>query len=177
MTRVRWLLAVALSGLSLSGAAGAVAEPPGEPPPAPPPAPAPPVLPGLAGIGNVLAQSGSAAAGPLGLPDFSMLDPGALLAQHAAPTSPDPAAPATVPGLSAFDPAYLIPLNLTPAAPGSGELAPGIGPDADIPGTGRIAFLRRLHEMYAAGQLDGALLGQRPPEPAPGTVPPAPPAG
>ena len=99
--------------------------------------------------------------------------PALLLAQTATPAGPDQTAPAAVPALSAFNPDYLVPLNLTPSAPGAGEPAPGLGPDADSPGTGRIAFLRRLHEMYAAGQLDGALLGQRPPE----TVPPAPPSG
>lgn len=139
----------------------------------PPPVPAPPVAPGLAGIGTVLAQTGSAPAGPLGLPDLSAMGPALLLAQTTTPAGPDQTAPAALPALSAFNPDYLIPLNLTPAAPGAGEPAPGLGPDADSPGTGRIAFLRRLHEMYAAGQLDGALLGQRPPE----SVPPAPPSG
>jgi hypothetical protein len=59
----------------------------------------------------------------------------------------------------------------------------------DDPGTGRIAFLRRLHEMYQNDALTGALLGQVPadqrdellpaPDPEPVMYPPAtlPPAG
>lgn len=160
--------AVALSGavglwtalftaLATAGTAGAD---PQDPPPPPPPPPAS----ALAGIGSVLAQSGGAPVGPLGLPEMPAIGPTLLLAQYPIPTAPG--APAPVPGsLSAFDPDFLLPQNLTPAAPGAGEPAPGIGPDAESPGTGRIAFLRRLHEMYAAGQLEGALLGQRPPEP------------
>ena len=127
---------------------------------------APPIPPGLAGIGSVLAQSGGAPAGPLGLPALPALGPTLLLAQYPVPTAPGAPAPAPE-ALSAFDATFLLPQNQEPAAPGAGELAPGIGPDSEHPGTGRIAFLRRLHEMYAAGQLEGALLGQRPPEPAP----------
>lgn len=128
-------------------------------------------------MGTLLGQTDSPPAGPFGLPDLSTLGPGLLLAQNTTPAVPDQPVRAALPVLSAFNPDYLIPLNLAPAAPGAGELAPGLGPDADSPSTGRIAFLRRLHEMYAAGQLEGALLGQRAPEPDAQTVPPASPAG
>ena len=150
----------ALCALALLGAAPATAEPQDPPPQPPPPTSV------LAGIGSVLAQSGGTPAGPLGLPALPALGPTLLLAQYPVPTAPGAPAPAPEP-LIAFDPDLLLPQNLQPAAPGAGELAPGIGPDAEHPGTGRIAFLQRLHEMYAAGQLEGALLGQRPPEPAP----------
>ena len=80
-----------------------------------------------------------------------------------------------IPNLSAFNADYLLGQNLTPAAPGLGAPAPGIGPDRDNPSTGRIAFLRRLNEMYQAGGLTGAFLGQLPKdqlgEPLPGTAP------
>ena len=80
--------------------------------------------------------------------------------------------------LSAFNPEYLLGQNLTPAAPGDGTTAPGLGPDQDSPGTGRIAFLRRLYEMYDAGALKGSLLGQQPPEQfADQPVAPPPPTG
>lgn len=164
-----------MCALALPGAAGAAAEPAEPPPiPGPPiPEPAPPIPPvpepapagltdQLARIGNAMGQTGSAPAGPLGLPDLSALGPTLLLAQNPVPSAPGVPAPPEVPSLSAFDPAYLIPLNTDPAAPGAGAPAPGIGPDADSPGTGRLAFLQRLREMYAAGQLRGALLGQQP---------------
>jgi hypothetical protein len=50
-------------------------------------------------------------------------------------------------------------------------IAPGLGPMPDDPGTGRIAFLRRLHEMYQGGALTGALLGQVPPDERDGVLP------
>lgn len=156
------------------GMPSARATPPGEPSPTPP-APVPPE--GLiAGIGSALGQTGSAPAGPLGLPDLSALGPALLLAQNPAPTPPGVAVPPVAPSLSAFDPAYLVPLNTDPAAPGEGVPAPGLGPHPDNPGTGRLAFLQRLREMYAAGQLRGALLGQQPFEAAPEvpTTPPPP---
>lgn len=143
------------------------------------PTPAPPaptgLIPPIASIGNVLAQSGSDSAGLLGLPDLSAYSSNLVLGQNAVPSAPGAAGPATVPSLSAFNAGYLLPQNLTPAAPGQGTLAPGIGPDQDNPSSGRIAFLRRLHEMYQAGELKGAFLGQLPKEqlgePLPGTAP------
>lgn len=165
-------VAVALLGLLVVGAAPAGAVPPPEPVPAPappPPQPPPPPPPDglLAGIGSALGQTGSTPSGPLGLPDLSGLGPALLLAQNPLPTEPGVPAPGAIPSLSAFDPGYLLPLNIDPAAPGEGEPAPGIGPNADSPGTGRLAFLQRLREMYATGQLRGALLGQQPPEEVP----------
>jgi hypothetical protein len=144
---------------ALACAAPASADP--APDPAPAPAPAPSFIPQQAGIGNPLAQSGSQPGGLLGLPDLSAYGSSLLLAQN-----PDPAAPGApvVPNLSAFNPEYLLGQNVTPAAPGDGTAAPGLAPDGDIPGTGRIAFLRRIHEMYQAGDLKGALLGQQSPE-------------
>lgn len=133
-----------------------------EPPPAPPPVP--PATTGLIpAIGNVLAQAGTDSAGPLGLPDLSGYAPNLLLGQTAAPALPGTPA-VTIPDLRASNPEYLLPQNQTPAPPGAGTPAPGIGPSPDIPGTGRIDLLRRLYEMYQAGQLRGALLGQQPPE-------------
>ncbi len=170
----------ALVGAGVALAAGASANPPDPtvdpaPPPTPAtePAPAPPLppapeptglIPTLSAIGTVMAQTGSEPSGPLGLPDLSAYGPALLLGQNPVPLAPDvPAAP-VIPSLNAFGPDFLVPLNTVPAAPGSGEPAPGIGPDAESPGTGRIAFLRRLNEMYQAGLLDGALLGQQSPE-------------
>jgi hypothetical protein len=158
----------AWTAVGLCCAAPAVAAPPdeqaGEPVPAPPP--------GLiANIGGVLAQSGTTPTGPLGLPDLSAYAPALVLAQNPLPLAPgDPAAP-TLPSLSAFNPEYLIGQNAMPAAPGEGVPAAGIGPSAEDPGTGRVAFLRRLHEMYEAGLLDGALLGQQSPEPPSAPLP------
>ena len=130
--------------------------------PAPPPGGQPAPLPG--GIGNVLAQAGNAPTGPLGLPDLSAYSTAMLLGQNPVPSAPGAAGQPVVPNLSAFNAQYLVPQNIAPAPPGEGDTATGLGPDGDNPGTGRIAFLRRLHEMYAAGDLKGALLGQVPPE-------------
>lgn len=130
--------------------------------PAPPPTVA--AAPVTNGIGNPLAQSGDAPTGPFGLPDLSAAATGLLLGQNPVPAAPDSTAPAKMPSLAAFDPHYLLPLYVDPAPPGQGELAAGIGPTPDDPSTGRIAFLRRLHEMYAEGELRGALLGQQSPE-------------
>ena len=130
----------------------------------PSPAPAPPLV---SSIGNPLGQSGGGPTGPLGLPDLSAYGGNLLLGQNAAPAAPPaPGAvtPVLLPRFSAFDPNYLVPQNLTPAIPGAGTPAPGIGPTPEDPGTGRIAFLKRLHEMYAEGELTGALLGQMSPE-------------
>jgi len=174
------LLAVGI----LASAAPAAATPevsPTEPAPAPPAttAPAP------SGIGNPLAQAGSAPAGPFGLPDLAGYAPNLILGQNPVPAAPGAPDQPALPNLSAFNPEYLLAQNEDPAQPGQGEPAPGLGPTPDDPGTGRIAFLRRLHEMYQSGTLDGALLGQtpldelgRPLLAAPAEDPPgAPPAG
>jgi hypothetical protein len=80
---------------------------------------------------------------------------------------------AVIPSLSASNPDSLLNLNVDPAPPGQGTLVPGIGPNEEIGGMGRIALLRRIYGMYDAGLLKGALLGQNPPGelPAPKTGP------
>ncbi|WP_201274473.1 hypothetical protein [Mycolicibacterium sp. CH28] len=170
--------ALAVIGLSVGAvmlSPSAMADP--DPSPVDPASPPPPVspIPPRAGIGSVLAQDGADPVGPLGLPDLSGYTPGLLLAQHLVPSAPGAPAPVTAPELNAFDEQYLLPQNVAPAAPGQGVTGVGIGPSADDPGTGRLAFLRRLHEMYSAGALSGALLGQVPDEqlgqPLPGTAP------
>ena len=147
--------AFAVVAIALGCATPAAAEPADEPAPWIPP---------VATIGGALAQTGSDPAGPLGLPNLAPYATGMLLGQNPAPAAPGGVDPAAIPALSAFVPGYLLPQNLTPAAPGEGEPAPGIAPNADIPGTGRIAFLRRLHEMYSDGTLRGAFLGQQTPD-------------
>jgi hypothetical protein len=161
---------VALVAAAFAPAAPATADP-GPPPadPAPPvadpvPAPPPAFVPQQAGIGNPLAQAGSQSSGVLGLPDLSAYGLNMLLGQSTAPASPGGPAATVVPNLSPFDPQYLLGQNTTPAAPGEGTAAPGLGPDEDIPGTGRIAFLRRIYGMYQDGGLKGSLLGQQSPE-------------
>lgn len=129
--------------------------------PAATPSPAPPLV---SSIGNPLGQRGDGPSGPLGLPDLSAYGANLLLGQNPAPAAPAGVTPVLLPHFSAFDPNYLVPQNVTPAIPGAGTPAPGIGPTAEDPSTGRIAFLRRLHEMYAEGELTGALLGQMSPE-------------
>jgi hypothetical protein len=152
-------LAAGLAVGALAGAATASADPA----PAPPaPAPAPPVPAEIVpAIGNVLAQTGDQPSGPLGLPDLSAYGPNLLLGQTAQPALPGTPA-ATVPDLGAFNPEYLLSQNSAPAAPGEGTPAAGLAPNDDIDGTGRIAFLRRIYDMYQAGALRGALLGQQP---------------
>ena len=176
---------VAIAGLSVAVAALvwsplALADPPAPDPvtvaPVPPPAG---YVPPPSGIGSALAQSDSTAAGPLGLPDLAAYSPGLLLGQNAVPAAPGTPASATAPDLRAFNGDYLLPQNIAPAAPGQGGAADGLGPTPQDPGTGRIAFLRRLHGMYQDGGLAGALLGQVPDEQLgealPGTAPaPAP---
>lgn len=157
----------ALFGAGTACASVAAAAPGDEQGNEPPPPAQTGLIPPLSAIGSILAQSGSEPAGPLGLPDLSAYAPGLLLAQNAAPAPPGQPSPVVVPNLSAFDPAYLVPQNLAPALPGAGQAAPGIGPGTEDPGTGRVAFLRRIHEMYEAGLLRGALLGQAPA----GTIP------
>ena len=178
MTVRRKLGAAALTAacaLGLGPAATAWADPPvvddAVPAPEVPAAPAPetapaaaPAPPLVSSIGNPLGQRGDGPTGPLGLPDLSAYGANLLLGQNPAPAAPAGVTPALLPRLSAFDPNYLVPQNLTPAAPGVGTPAPGIGPTPEDPGTGRIAFLKRLHEMYAEGELTGALLGQMSPE-------------
>ncbi|MGI9162516.1 MAG: hypothetical protein ACR2JI_06280 [Mycobacterium sp.] len=168
---------IAACALGVGPAPMAWADPPVADDPVPAPAPAPeaeaipaatpspvPAPPLVSSIGNALGQRGDGPTGPLGLPDLSAYGANLLLGQNPAPAAPAGVTPALLPRLSAFDPNYLVPQNLTPAIPGAGTPAPGIGPTAEDPSTGRIAFLRRLHEMYAEGELTGALLGQMSPE-------------
>lgn len=167
--RILTTAAVAITAVTVP-AAPATADPalppvqPVQAPPAVEPGPAvPPFIPEPVGIGNPLAQSGQPT-GPLGLPDLSAYGSNLLLGQSAVPAPPGGPGPAVIPNLNAFNPEYLLGQNLAPAAPGDGSPAPGLGPDQDIPGTGRIAFLHRLYEMYQAGALKGSLLGQQSPE-------------
>ena len=170
------LLLAALAGIgaALAGAANAFADPAPTEPPIPPPPAAVSVAPN-ATIGSVLAQNGAPSVGPLGMPDLSAYAPGLLLGQNPVPSAPGAQGVAATPDLHAFNEQYLVPQNVAPAAPGQGVADAGIGPSADAPGTGRLAFLRRLHEMHQGGALDGALLGQVPyeqlGEPLPGTAP------
>ena len=165
MTARRWSIGAAVVALAVMPATPAIADGPDEqvvepglaaealpvpPPPAPGIDPAPPA-PGI----------DPAPPAPMGLiPPISTI--GGLLGQTLVPSVPGTAEQAVTPSLQVFTDEYLVPLNLVPAAPGEGSPAPGIGPNADIPGAGRIAMLRRLHEMYQAGNLTGALLGQLP---------------
>lgn len=166
----RNLVAALVAGfalLSIGPAAMAVADDTAAPPaplPAEAAAPAQKIIPTELGpaLGNALAQSGSDKVGLFGLPDISAHGGDLLLAQNTAPAAPGGGQVAGIYPLDAFQSNYLLPQYETPSVPGQGTLAPGIGPDADSPGTGRIAFLRRLHEMYAAGELKGSLLGQMP---------------
>ncbi|WP_431231037.1 hypothetical protein ACQ856_15305 [Mycolicibacterium psychrotolerans] len=165
-TLVSTLAFAAATCAALIGSPTAAADPdPGAPAPLPP----------NASVGSVLAQSGEPAAGPLGLPDLSAYAPGLLLGQNPVPSAPGAPNAAAPPDLHALNNQYLLPQNVAPAAPGQGEPDIGIGPSADQPGTGRLAFLHRLHAMYSEGALDGALLGQVPDEqlgePLPGTAP------
>jgi hypothetical protein len=176
MTAARMATTVIASALTFVAPAHAD---PGDP--VPPPVPAPPAaepVPQPSGIGNALAQSGNQPGGLFGLPDLSAYGSNLLLGQNRDPGTPgSPAAP-VVPSLNAFNPEYLLGQNQTPAAPGDGTAAPGLGPDQDSPGTGRIAFLRRIYEMYGTGGLKGALLGQQSPEQfAEQAVAPPPPVG
>ena len=177
MAPQRWWVGLALTAFVVVTAAPAVAAPVDDQPTDPSPAPAAPTgfIPPVASFGNILGQTGSDPAGPLGIPDLSAYAPNLVLGQNPVPAAPGTADPAVIPNLSAFNAGYLLPQNLKPAAPGLGTLAPGIGPDKDNPSTGRIAFLRRLNEMYQVGGLTGAFLGQLPKdqlgEPLPGTAP------
>lgn len=173
--------AVVVTGLGLAVSALAWSPPAVADPPPPDPAtavPAPPpagYVPPPSGIGSVLAQSDSNPMGPLGLPDLAAYAPGLLLWQNAVPSTPGAATDVAAPDLNAFNSDYLLPQNVAPAAPGEGVAGDGIGPTPQDPGTGRLAFLRRLHGMYQDGGLTGAFLGQVPDEqlgqPLPGTAP------
>lgn len=181
MTARRWSIGAAVVALAVMPATPAIADGPDEqvvepglaaealpvpPPPAPGIDPAPPapmgLIPPISTIGGLLGQTGIEPAGPLGLPDLATYGNALVLGQNLVPSVPGTAEQAVTPSLQVFTDEYLVPLNLVPAAPGEGSPAPGIGPNADIPGAGRIAMLRRLHEMYQAGNLTGALLGQLP---------------
>lgn len=173
----RRVAAILLAASAVAPAAPAGADPIVEPTPVvePTPAPAPPAPADLLpAIGGVLSQVGNPAAGPFGLPDLSAYGTNLVLGQNAAPAPPGAPA-AAVPNLNAFAPEYLLPQNVAPAAPDEGTAAPGLAPNADIAGTGRIAFLRRIYEMYQEGSLKGALLGQNPPGVLPAET--APPTG
>jgi len=181
MTARRWSIGAAVVALAVVPATPAIADGPDEqvvepglaaealpvpPPPAPGIEPAPPapmgLIPPISTIGGLLGQTGIEPAGPLGLPDLATYGNALVLGQNLVPSVPGTAEQAVTPSLQVFTDEYLVPLNLVPAAPGEGSPAPGIGPNADIPGAGRIAMLRRLREMYQAGNLTGALLGQLP---------------
>lgn len=181
MTARRWPVGAAVIALAVVPGTPANADAPDEqvtepgltaevlpvpPPPAPGIDPAPPapmgLIPPISTIGGLLGQTGIEPAGPLGLPDLATYGNALVLGQNLVPSVPGTAEQAVTPSLEVFTDEYLVPLNLVPAAPGEGSPAPGIGPNADIPGSGRIAMLRRLHEMYQAGNLTGALLGQLP---------------
>ena len=153
----------------------AVADAPPADPTTAPPAPPIGLTPPPAAVGNVLAQNGSEPAGPLGLPDLSAHSLELLLGQNAAPAPPGTDVPVLAPDLRAFNNQYLLPQNVTPAAPGQSDPDVGIGSDDSNAVAGRLDLLKRLHAMYQAGDLDGALLGQRPAEqlgePLPGTAP------
>jgi len=181
MTARWWSIGAAVVALAVVPATPAIADGPDEqvvepglaaealpvpPPPAPGIEPAPPapmgLIPPISTIGGLLGQTGIEPAGPLGLPDLATYGNALVLGQNLVPSVPGTAEQAVTPSLQVFTDEYLVPLNLVPAAPGEGSPAPGIGPNADIPGAGRIAMLRRLREMYQAGNLTGALLGQLP---------------
>lgn len=181
MTARWWSIGAAVVALAVMPATPAIADGPDEqvvepglaaealpvpPPPAPGIDPAPPapmgLIPPISTIGGLLGQTGIEPAGPLGLPDLATYGNALVLGQNLVPSVPGTAEQAVTPSLQVFTDEYLVPLNLVPAAPGEGSPAPGIGPNADIPGAGRIAMLRRLREMYQAGNLTGALLGQLP---------------
>jgi hypothetical protein len=170
-------LALTIAGLvvALTCAAPAVADPPQDPVPVDPVPPPAGYVPPISGIGSALAQSDSTPLGPLGLPDLAAYTPGLLLGQNAVPSAPGAPATVAAPDLRAFNGGYLLPQNVAPAAPGQGVPADGFGPTPQDPGTGRLAFLRRLHGMYQDGGLAGAFLGQVPDqqlgEPLPGTAP------
>jgi hypothetical protein len=125
---------------------------------------------------NVLAQNGQDSAGPgsLGAPPISGLDQSTVLAQNPLPTAPGPN-PGVVPDLNPFNNAYGIGQCDVPSAPGKCDqfgVAPG-DENADIT---RRRWFGRYIDMYRAGMLKGALLGQMPQEQLgealPGTAPP-----
>jgi len=178
MTARRWSIGAAVVALAVMPATPAIADGPDEqvvepglaaealpvPPPGIDPTPPAPMglIPPISTISGLLGQTGIEPAGPLGLPDLATYGNALVLGQNLVPSVPGAGEQAVTPSLEAFTDEYLVPLNLVPAAPGEGSPAPGIGPNADIPGAGRIAMLRRLREMYQAGNLTGALLGQLP---------------
>lgn len=164
--------AALLIGIALSWPVAAAADPAPDETTAPAPSTGPPPP---SRVGSVLAQTGQPASGPFGLPDLSAHGLELLLGQNSTPAAPGTDTAVAAPDLRAFDNQYLLPQNITPAAPGQGALGPGIGSEDPNASNGRLALLRRLHAMYQAGDLEGALLGQRPAEqldePLPGTAP------
>jgi hypothetical protein len=179
MTVIRAAVVGTLSvGGSFAYSAIAAAEPAPQLPDDPaasasPQSPTPPA----ATIDAPLAQNGSAAAGPGGIPDLmgsGAADLLGLLGQTARPAAPGGDV-STPPVANALNNAYLLPQNIVPSAPGQGT-AVGVAPgqeNADISG---IDYVQRLYATYQQGGLTGAMLGQRSQdqlgEPLPGTAPP-----
>ena len=134
--------------------------------PSPSPSPSSPTgfIPQQADIRNVLGQSGPEPGGLLGMPDLSAYASNLMLGQNPVPAAPGAPGAAVMPSLSVFSPEYMIVQNAVPAAPGEGTATPGLAPNQDIPGTGRISILHRIYEMYQDGWLKGSLLGRQSPE-------------
>lgn len=107
-------------------------------------------------------------------PVVSSPDGGYLLGQHAVPSAPG--GPAGLPpNLAGVTGGNLLPQYPEPSAPGQGEIFGVVpGTEHEVLSTGELAKL--LLDLYGAGYLRGALLGQLPHEQfgAPGTVPPNP---
>ena len=131
----------------------------------------------------MLGQSGPEPGGLLGMPDLSAYASNLMLGQNPVPAAPGAPGAAVMPSLSVFSPEYMIVQNAVPAAPGEGTATPGLAPNQDIPGTGRISILHRIYEMYQDGGLKGSLLGRQSAEefagspaepPPPAAVPPLP---
>jgi|KBSSwiStaDraftv2_1062776.scaffolds.fasta_scaffold12233_2 hypothetical protein len=169
------LIAVCVLGTAIGTASLAAADPP-PPPEVPidaPPAPEPMSYRDALRAGP-LAQSNDTSPGIAGLPDLSALGDQLLLGQTSVPALPG-AGPAGIPIPNALNNSYLLPQNVKPAAPGDGQIF-GVEPGQENADIKRRDYLHRLYEMYQAGGLEGALLGQRPrdqldqplPEPPPG---------
>lgn len=87
---------------------------------------------------------------------------GYLLEQHAVPSAPGGLS-GVPPDLSGVTNGNLLPQNIEPSAPGQGQIfgvAPGT--EKDVLSTGELA--KQLWDLYRAGYLRGALLGQTPRE-------------
>lgn len=170
----------ALAAASFVAASTVAAQPPPLPAdpvvPAPPPEPGGPPVPllgtplGSNGLSPV-AQNGSPATGPFGLPQVPLNE--LLLGQNPVPTAPG-GPPGPPPNLNPFNNGYLLPQNEMPSAPGEGQIfdVPPGQQNADISG---VDVLKRVWHLYQDDRLTGALLGQVPPEqlgaPLPGMAP------